>query len=906
MMVRLESRLRRLWRNLVHRDRVERDLDDELQATIALLAGEAREAGLPPDEAARRAQVTLGGLDAVREGVRDVRAGAVLESVARDVAYAARMLRANPGFTFVAVLSLAAGIGANAALFSVADALVWRTLAVKEPARLHTVRIASAASVPQRFSYPVVEDLRQSLPDPQALAAMSRVARMRLQIDGGDVELGGVQLVSGNFFGVFGVGASVGRLLGPWDNRAPGAHPVAVLSHAFWQRRFAAAPDVVGRTVTFNGSRFTVVGVAGAGFTGAWLELPVDAWLPIAMQADVHYAQNYSFSNGDDRRPWMPQREIKWLDLVVRAARPDGPEAAALDAAFRGQLADALGAVADPNTRRLLLDQHLALDSFAHGASRLRDRFRTPVFALLFMTAVLLSIACANTANLLLARAASRQREMAVRLSMGASRVRVAGQLLIESLLLGSVAAVAGLAIAPVVADWLVRTTIGVSAGPLPFSVSLDGRVLAYTLAIAFVTSVLFGMAPAWRATDLAASDVLKSTSRGIRGGRRRVSRALVAVQVGLSLLLVVGAALSVTSLRKLGAVPLGFDSEHVVSAWIAPRTAGYDPRRLPTLYRRLVEAAVSLPGVQSASMAMCPLMTGCRSTSSGLVFTGYDSRPGERVELQENFVGPGYFETVGMRLVSGRVFTGHDVTHPETVAIINEAAARRYFAGRSPIGQRFGEDTPTIEIVGVVRDARVNSVRDEAEPMAFYPLDPTVFAETVDVRVAGDPQALVDTLRKTLTAVDPAVPVERVMVASDQVETTLRQERLIARLSTVVGSMALGLACLGLFGVMSYAVKQRTSELGIRLALGASRVAVLRAILGEALLLVAAGVVIGLPAVLATTSAAATLFYDMETGRTVTIAASAALLLAVGVVTGLVPAWRASRVDPLVALRHD
>lgn len=902
------SRLSSLWRNLVHRGRVERDLDDELQAMLALLVEENVRAGLSREQATRQARVALGTVEPVKERVRDVRAGAQVETLLNDARYAVRMLVANPGFTLVAVLSLAIAIGANSALFAVANALVWRSLPVPAPEQLQVVRLESRLPVPQRFSAPLVEDLRRGFPDARGVAAMSRVARARMEIDGGEPEPGLVQLVSGDFFRVFGVTATAGRLLTANDDRAANAPAVAVVSHAFWRRRLGREPDVVGRELTVNGARVTVVGVAAEGFTGAWLESPVDAWVPTAMQADVRYGQNFSSESGaDPNQPWMTQRGISWLELVVRASRPDGPEAAALNAAFRPQVLEDAARARDEAQRRRTLDRRLVLQPFAHGASNLRDRFQAPMFALLAMTVVLLAIACANTANLLLARSSSRQREMAVRLSIGATRGRVVRQLLTESLILGALAAAIGLALAPLASDLLVRMTIGVASGPLPFSVGVDGRVLAYTVGLSLLTSALFGLAPAWRATDLSLAGALKSASRSVqRGGRGRLTRGLVVVQVALSLLLVVGAGLFLRSLQNLVALPLGFAAEHVVSAAINPVLGGYRPGQLDGLQAQLVESAERLPGVQSASVAMCGLLSTCRSSTGGVHFEGYERQPGEDVVLQENWVGPRYFETVGMTLVEGRGFEERERTHPESVAVVNEAAARRYFKGRSPIGQRFGEDRLTIEIVGVVRDARVNTVREAATPMAFYPLEPIVVTGALDVRTTGDPRALVEALRKSIANVDPRLPVDRIAVLADQAGTTLRQERLVARLTTVLGALALGLASLGLYGVLSYGVKQRTAELGIRFALGASRPAVLWTVLRESLRLVLGGVAIGLPLVLGLSQTLRTLLYDVSPSSPVTLAVSVGVLLLVGAAAGYLPAWRASRVDPLTALRND
>lgn len=901
-------RLFSLWRNLVHRDRVDRDLDDEVQAVFNILVDEKLQAGLSPEKARRAAALELG-VESVKQQVREQRAGAVIDAFFKDLRYAARMLRGNPGFTLVVVLSLGAGIGANTAIFSVANAVLLRTLAVPEPDSLHAVRFQSRLPIAPRFSYPFFEQARAGFPDATNIAAMSRVSRVQARIaPAPEPENALIQLVSGEFFSVLRLQPHIGRLLTPEDNRRIGGHPVAVLSDAFWRRRFDGSPDALGREFTLNGARFTVVGVAPQGFSGAWLETPVDVWLPVAMQAEVRYVGNFSATDSDVDKPWPPQDGIRWLEIIVRADRSDAAELAALNAVFRPIVLREAEAITEPRERDLFLDRRLSLARFAQGSSTLRDRFRAPLFALMGMVALLLLIACANTANLLLARAASRQREMALRLSIGASRFRVMSQLLTESMLLGALAAAAGLAIAPVASEMLVRMTIGMDSGPLPFSVGIDARVLAFTALITVLTSLLFGLAPAWRATDLSLAAALKTGGRGtIGGGRTLLARVLVVSQVALSLLLVVGAGLFFRSFRNLENLPLGFAPEHVVSASISPRTGGYGEGELPALYRRLIERAEALPGVQSATIATCGVMTGCRSNSDGLSIAGYQGQPGEQVGVQENRVGPRYFSTVGIALVAGRDFEARDGTGSAAVAIVNEAMARRYFKNREAIGQRFGYDQPDTEIVGVVRDARVNTVREDVVPMAYFPLDDTPpYVSTLEVRTGGDPRALGATLRKAMQELEPKLPVDRVTTITELARNSLRQERLISRLTTLVSALALGLACLGLYGLMSYGVKQRAAELGLRLALGAQRAQVLWMVFRESLTLVAVGLALGLPMVAVASRLVGTMLFEVSPNDPATVAVAMLVLLAVGASSGYLPAWRASRVDPLTALRDE
>ena len=905
------SRLSSLWRNLVHKDRVDRELDEEMRAMFDTLVDEKMQAGMPAEQARRAAKLELGGVEPVKQQVREERSGAYLEAFVKDVRYGMRMLRRNAGFTLVVVVSLAAGIGANSAIFSVANALLLRTLPVPDVDSLYAVRYQSRLSVAPRYSYPFFERLRAGFADKKSIAAMSRVARMRTFVgEGGEAETSNVQVVSGEFFSTLQLHPRLGRLLTVDDNKNIGGHPVVVISDAYWHRRFGGQDDVLGKSLSLNGARLTIVGVGPEGFTGVWLENPADAWVPVTMQNDVQYQQNYSSDGVDSNQPWMKLDSLSWLEILVRASRPDGQEIASLNAVFQPQLLKTVDQIKDPQQRKLALDRRLILEPFAHGNSNLRSRFAAPLYALMGMVVLLLLIACANTANLLLARATSRRHEMALRLSIGASRARVICQLLTESVLLGAIAAAVGLAIAPFASELLVRMTIGLASGPLPFSVGVDGRVLGFTVLLSLVCSLLFGLAPAWRATDLSLSSELKAGGRTLTrsGGRLSLGRLLVVAQVALSLLLVVGAGLFLRSFQNLTELPLGFQPEHVLSAAMNAKVGGYKQEDLAALYQRLIERAESLPGVESASVAMCSLMSGCRSNADGLVFEGYQAAPDEQVMVQENHVSPHYFSTVGMRIVAGRDLVAADSADPIRVAVLNEAAVRRYFKGREAVGQRFGYgEKPDILIVGVVQDARVNTVREAILPMAFYPLRPMPgYIGSLDVRVSGDPHALVTSLRRAIAASDPKLPIDRIVSVSDQAGSTLSQERLISRLTTLLSVLALGLSCLGLYGLMSYAVKQRTAELGLRLALGAPRARVLWMVFRESLLLIAVGLAVGLPAVIAASRLVGTILFEVSPNDPATLALAMTVLLIVGAWAGYLPAWRASNVDPLTALKEE
>ena len=843
---------------------------------------------------------------------RDQRALPSVDTIARDIRYALRTFRRSPGFVVAVVLSLALGIGVNSAIFTVLNALMLRSLPVRNPQELFIALPQDAAGLPPagparsplQFSYPMFERLRRSGPDPGTLAAISRIARMYRVVDGErETQTTAVQLVSGEFFPMLGVSPVRGRVLAPQDDQQVGGHPFAVISHGFWLRAFGGADDIVGRGITLNGTHFTVVGVGAQGFSGVWLESPVDLWVPLMMQSEVNYSQNFSNSGADKSKTFITQEGIRWLDVIGRET--NSASIAALSTTFQQSVAQEAESISDPDRRRRFLQQRLAIEPFSQGFSNLRARFAAPLFALFGMTALILLIACANTANLLLARAAARQREIAVRLSVGASRSRLVGQLLTEDVLLVTMATAVGLLFAGWTGDLLVRRALG-STGAAPFSVDVNGYVLAFTIAAGLVTVLLFGLAPAFRTTSLDLSTALKvSSARGSSAGGT-LQKFLVASQVALSLVLLVGAGLFVRSLQNYARVQLGFSQEQVLSVWINPLAVGYPPERLQQLYRDLVARVEAVPGVSSASVAVCGLATGCQNIS-GIAIDGYQPAPGEDLRLQENRISSNYFATTGMRLLEGRGFDNRDRENTPKVAIVNRAMARRFFPDRSAVGRRIGYGTVDTEIVGVVEDARVNRIQDPPRPMAFYPLaQMPVEAGALDVRAVGDPRSITAEVRRAVSEVDAGLPIDRVTMLADQVANGLRQERLVAGVTSVFGILALGLACVGLFGVMAYAVSGRTVEFGIRMALGAAPGAVQRMVLSDALRLVALGLALGAPLAVAVALSMRTLLFGVEPQDLATLIGACVVLTAAGMLAAYVPARRAAHVDPMVALRQE
>jgi len=901
--------MRKLLFNPFQRERKEQELDDELRFYVETLAEEKTRAGMAPDEAFRAARIQFGGIEQVKEQVRDIRPEAWLAAFLQDLRYAARGLWNNPGFALVVVLSLAIGIGANTALFSVLNAVLLRPLPVPHPEQLFALsNPLSRSSVKNIFSYPMFERMR-NVAGRNGIAAMSRVANVRVQVDGDrDPEPGSVQLVSGEFFDLAGLTPALGRMIAPEDNSRGGGQPVAVISHDLWHRRFGGSAGVLGRGVTLNGSHFTIVGVAPAGFTGMWLESRTDIWISLVMQQAVRYSQNFSANDADADKPWIDQEGIRWLNLVVRTRA----NAVALDGVFRQYIAQQAETIANSEMRRLVLQQRLSLDPIAQGFSNfLRRQFTGPLFALMAMVALVLVIACANTANLLLARANRRRREIAVRLALGAGRGRLIRQLLTESFLLASIAAAGGLIFSNGASELLVRATLGSTTGRMPFSTSADLRVLGFTIALSVLTTLLFGLVPAFRATRIDLEGALRAGARGVREGARiNIQKLLVVSQMALTLILVVTAIWFSDSLRNLAQVRLGFDKEHVVTVWINPQSAGYPTDQLPQLYRRLVDGTQAVPGVRSAAVAACGLATGCRDISD-IKIAGYEARPGEQVLVQENRIGLNYFSTVGMRLLAGRDFTGRDTNASPGVAIVSEAVARRYFPDSRAIGHRFGyTDTGAkadIEIVGIVEDARVNSAREEPPLMAYYPIQQsTVYGGSLEVRATGDPAARIAEIRKAVTGVDPNLPIDRITVLSEQVSGNMRQDRLIMWLTSTFGLLALGLGCFGLYGVMSYAVARRRGELGIRLALGAPESRLFRMVFSESLALIAAGLLFGLPLVFAVARVVSGILFGVKVNDPLPVALAALALTVTAALTTFFPARRASKVSPGVALRYE
>jgi predicted permease len=834
--------------------------------------------------------------------------------IAQDLRHALRALRAHRLLTATLVLTLGLGIGANAAIFSLLNTVVFRSLPVPEPDRLFAVRAGFPLASGNRFSGPVIERLRASAPRDVTIAAMARVARVYTRTEGAtETEPAGLQLVSSSYFQVLGLRPALGQLPPAENGYAP--MPLAVVSHRYWQRRFRGAADVIGRTLTINGASFTIVGVGPEDFTGVWLESPVDVWTSLSMDRAVKYGQNFSTANMCPDGclvhpfiPWFPQDGVWWLDAIARVPpdRAATAVASALDAGVRDYLAVQTFSKDDAR---------ITLEPFANGFSTFRRRFTTPLYVLIGMAALVLLITCANVANLLLARAAGRQRDLAIRMSLGAGRGRLVHQLFTESALLVLMAGAAALLFAHWSSDLLIRTATSsaTSGNTPPFAATIDLRVWGFTAVVALASVVLFGLLPAWRVTRVDLVTAIKAGGRGaIASTAARPASLLVVIQVALSLVLVTANGLLIRSFQNLLTVDIGAERGHVLSVALDSRGAKGKAGALTTeegaaLQQRILDSVASLPGVRSASLANCGIHTNCGGREDGLRIESYDARPKEQVVFLTNSVTPRYFETLGMRLTAGRMFDARDVEDGPSVAIVNRTLAAKYFKDGQAIGRRFGRKRLDTEIVGIVEDARLLSVREPPMPTVYFPMTQRGSAgHALELRTAGDPRQAIASVRAAIAKTAPGVEIESIVPLDERIRLSLSQDRLVVLLASGFGVLALGLAGFGLFGLLSYAVARRSSEFGIRMALGATQSQVVWSVVRQALLLVLCGVLLGLPFVLSGGRLVSSLFFGIEPHDWVTFVGATLTLVAVASACSVLPALRASRVDPLVALRNE
>jgi predicted permease len=842
----------------------------------------------------------------------------------QDLRFGIRMLARNPGFTAVAVLTLALGIGANTAIFSVVNSVLIRNLPVRDPQQLVFLTNPDNQGMEQGFgdgdrdflTYPEFQELAHNNQVFSGLAASaSEGPKLSVGIDNEGTSSEGaparISLVSGSYFSVLGVDPVLGREFTSDVDTVRDANPVAVISYSFWQGRFGGDRDVLGRKIQIRGSSYDVIGVTPPQFNGETVGLSPDVWVPLSMQSEIYPGRDYL-----SLEP-KPFHKIEWLQAIGRL-KPGVSVARArvsINVAFQ-QILQSQAAPMSAEDRRTFMNQHLAVVEGGRGASTLRGDFSKPLQILMAVVGLILLIACANVANILLARSAARQKELAVRVAMGAGAARLFRQVLTESILLATIGAALGLLLAHWADAALLRLVSG-GPNPIPLDVHLDSRILGFTLGVAVLTGILFGLAPAFRAARVDLSSVLKGTSRSIAGsgsraGRVSVGKILVVAQVTLSLLLLVVAGVFLRSFQNLAAVQIGYDSDHLLLFGVSPVSYGFKGPQVAQLLKDMIERLDAVPGVRSASLMDNGLFGGGDSNSDIFV-EGAKPKTVEAPGSRWDMVGPNFFSTTGIPILSGREIGPQDGGNGQRVGLLNQTAARYYFGDANPIGSRIMVKTtlgPTdFVVIGVVADSKHDSVREKPQRRFYVPFfNPIGDANSANilVRTSGDPATAVSAIRAAVKQTAANLPLIEVQTMNQRVSESLATDRTITKLSGVFGPLAMILVCIGLYGVMSYAVSGRTSEIGIRIALGAQRGSVLWLILRESLLLVLVGVAIGLPAIFGAGRWISSLLFGVKPADPTALALATALMFAAGILACYIPARRAMRVDPMVALRYE
>ncbi|MGC2422602.1 MAG: ABC transporter permease [Candidatus Acidiferrales bacterium] len=901
--------LRVRWRSIFRREAVERELDEELRYHVERKTEENIAKGMSAEAARRAARIELGGIEQVKEQVRAVRAGAWLGTVVQDARFGLRMLRKNPGFTAVAVLTLALGIGANTAVFSLINAVILRALPVVRPQEMilfsdypgegsssggHSGHWTEFSSE----NYTFFRDHDGSFKELCAFETDRDKLKVREPGASGQPDTATGELVSGNFFSFFGLTAAAGRMFSAEDDR-PGATPVTVLDYTYWTRKYHNDDAVIGQVIQVNDTAFTIVGVAPREFAGVGYGR-ANMWFPLLFQPQITLRESYAEN---------PQQY--WLNIMGRL-KP-GITLRRAQAAVDVQLKQILAAEKNPGMNQRMKDSYIQLAPGAGGISYLRTKYSDALRILMAIVVIVLLIACANIANLLLSRSSSREKEISIRLAIGSSRGRLIRQLLTESMLLAVLGGALGILIASWSAKFLAALVTGSDSA---VKLSIDSRVLMFTAGISILTGILFGLVPALLASRMDLATPIKGSTH-LRHGFG-LANGLVVFQIAACLMLLADAGLLLRTLRNLADQKLGFDEDHILVAQIDPEMAGYEPAQTPALYQALIDRIEALPGVVSATVASSEPLSGS-SSSGNFSIEGLPYTLDRDMDVHRELVGPHYFQTEGIPILLGRDIGPQDGPDTSLVTVINETMARTFFAGMNPIGRRIAFGAPFDEkqamtIVGVAADARYYSLRDPIPPMEFraafqrpgQPPRRWKYARAVEVRVSGNPRAIATEIPAAIAQVATNLPVTRVTVLKQEVSDSIRQNRSAAELSTAFGVLALLLACIGLYGMLSYRVSRRTQEIGIRMALGARQSNVLWLVTKECLVLVAAGLAIGAPMALASTRVIASLLFGVGATDPWTFSAVTVVIVIAGLVACWIPARRAMRVDPMEALRYE
>jgi putative ABC transport system permease protein len=902
--------LRNLLRAVFRRDALNREMNDELRAHLELSTARLMERGLSRGEAEAAARREFGNVSVVAEQGRDARGASWVEVLRGDLRYAARSLRASPTFTLVAVLSLAIGIGANTAIFSLINALMLRSLPVAHPEELLQVTLVD--SVPARpdargmdyLTYPMWDRLRDQTAG-EATYAIAGGTRFNLA-SGGEVRYASAMWVNGDFFNTLGVRPLQGRLFSAGDDR-PGCAPTVVISEAFWQSQLGSAEGVIGQPLKLNGKPYSIIGILPAEFFGVEVGTSTPLYIPLCAEP---------IENGAESALLKPTNW--WLQILVRPRPGVAPErlAARMRQVSRGVLEASASPRFDARRRAGFVSQKFAVSPARHGFSELRARYSKSLIVLMGMVALVLMISCANVANLMLARGTARSREMAIRVAIGASRSRLVRQTLTEGLLLAAIGTALGLGLALWTSRLLVMMLGSTSAiaGGVDLELGLDRRVIAFTIASCLGTVVLFALAPALRSTRVDPQAAMKSGGRGIAEARNRfrIGKSLVVAQSALALILVMAAGLLGSTFQRLTKAPAGFNAEGVLFVTVGlGRTNIPAPARADYI-QRMRQSMTSLAGVRSVSAVSIMPISGSGWNDFIEVEGGKNAAAEDERMAWFNEVDTAYFSTMATRLIAGRDFGAQDTPGSPKVAVVTEAMAKRFFPGTSPVGKTYytkdmGVRGERVTIIGVVENSRYRSLREDVQPivyLTFRQRPPGFAANQLVIRATSVPQAI-SGIKALAASLDPSISL-RFTSFADQVARSLSRERMLAILSTFFGVLALALAMTGLYGVMAYTVARRRVEIGIRIALGAVRGRVIRMILGDVGALVGAGILIGGVVAYASVKVLESLLYGIDPHDPWMLAGAAAVLALAALGAGAVPALRAASLRPVAALRED
>lgn len=913
-------------RALLFRRQMDEELQEELQFHLDMQAQKNQHYEANTSEAKRKARLQFGSEVEAMEQCREERGLPFLEVLAKDVRYALRTLRRSPGFTAVAVLTLALGIGANTAIFSVINSVLLSNLPVKDPQQLvfltnpdeQGLEIGFGDGNRDFITYPEFRELEQNNQVFSGLLAASNyTSGIPVELQGAGSAASGaparISLVSGSYFSVLGVTPVLGRAFDREVDKARDANPVAVISYAFWQGRLGGAADVIGRRIRILKTFYAVVGVAPPQFHGETVGANPDIWVPLTMQSEVFPGRDYL---SPETKPF---RKTEWLEAIGRL-KPGVTVAqakASIEVEFHQMMDSQTGGMPD-REKTQFLNQHLAVVPGSHGASTLRANFGKPLQILMAFVGLILLIACQNIANILLARSAARQKEISMRVALGAGATRLFRQVLTESVLLAAIGGAVGLLLARWADAGLLRM-VSSSSSQVHLDLHPDARILGFTLGVSLLTGIVFGLAPAFQATRVDPNSVMKAASRRVAGsavhsGGVPTGKVLIVAQVALSVLLLVVAGLFVRSFRNLSATELGYDRDHLLEFWVNPLAYGYQRGEIPALDENILRQIAAIPGVRGATLIDNGLLGGMDSNSP-VTIEGQKALPDDAAHVRWDMVGPNFFSTTGVPILAGREITEQDSGNGEAVGVINETMARKFFPNSNPIGQRaFVHETagqfPFI-IIGVAQDSKQHGARDKALPRFYVPYFNPISEDwtsgaAILVRTGGEPSSFSSAIRNVVKQAAGNLPPVTIQTMDERLADSLVTERMIAELSGAFGVLAVVLVCIGLYGIMAYATSGRINEIGIRIALGAQRSGILWMILRESLLLVLIGAAIGVPLVFAAGKWISSLLFGLQPADALTLVSAIGLMFLVGIFASYIPARRAMRVDPMVALMYE